>query len=163
MDKFNGLGVILALIGAVSCVLVNGIASSKAVSIGGEAGAGVISEDPAQFGKILILQLLPGSQGIYGLLIGFITLSNIGIIGAPAEVSLAKGILYLCATLPMTIVGYTSAIRQCKAGVASMAVVQKRPDEFGKAMIFPAMVETYAILALLISILAVSGVANLVI
>ena len=41
---------------------------------------------------------------------------------------------------------------------ASIGIIAKRPDQFGKAMLFPAMVETYAILALLISFLAVSGV-----
>lgn len=158
MDKY---GILIALVGAVSCALINGIASGKAVSIGGETGAGIITDDPSKFGKILILQLLPGTQGIYGLLIAFITLSQIGVLGGSSDITFVKGVLYFFATLPMTIVGYTSAMRQTKAGVASMAVVNKRPEEFGKAMIFPAMVETYAILALLISMLAITGVTGL--
>lgn len=161
MDKLNEFGIAFAIVGAVLAALVPGIASAKGVSMGGIAGAGVITEDPAQFGKVLILQLLPGTQGIYGLLIAFITLSQIGVLGGSSDVSFVKGLLYLAACLPMVIVGYTSAIRQAKASVASINVVAKRPDQFGKAMIFPAMVETYAILALLISMLAVNGVSGL--
>lgn len=161
MDKLNEFGIAFAIIGAVLAALVPGIASAKGVSMGGIAGAGVITEDPAQFGKVLILQLLPGTQGIYGLLIAFITLSQIGVLGGSSDISFVKGLLYLASCLPMIIVGYASAIRQAKASVASISVVAKRPDQFGKAMIFPAMVETYAILALLISMLAVNGVSGL--
>lgn len=157
----NNLGIVFALLGAVLAALLSGIGSAKGVGMGGEAAAGVITEDPSKFGKVLILQLLPGTQGIYGLLIAFITLSQIGILGGNADVSLAKGFLYLGACMPMAIVGYASAIRQARASVASIAVVAKKPEQFGKAMIFPAMVETYAILALLISILAVVGIGGL--
>jgi V/A-type H+-transporting ATPase subunit K len=163
MEMLNNYGIVLAVIGAVLVALVPGIASAKGVSMGGIAGAGVITEDPAQFGKVLILQLLPGTQGIYGLLIAFITLSQIGVLGGSSDITFIKGMLYLVSCMPMIIVGYTSAIRQAKASVASIGVVAKRPDQFGKAMIFPAMVETYAILALLISMLAVNGVSGLII
>ncbi|ROR25696.1 V/A-type H+-transporting ATPase subunit K [Mobilisporobacter senegalensis] len=157
----NNLGIVFALLGAVLAALLSGIGSAKGVGMGGEAAAGVITEDPSKFGKVLILQLLPGTQGIYGLLIAFITLSQIGILGGNADISLAKGFLYFGACMPMAIVGYASAIRQARASVASIAVVAKKPEQFGKAMIFPAMVETYAILALLISILAVVGIGGL--
>lgn len=161
MDIINKYGIVLAIIGAVLAALFPGIASAKGVSMGGIAGAGVITEEPSLFSKVLILQLLPGTQGIYGLLIAFITLTKIGVLGGSSDVSFVKGLLYLASCMPIIIVGYTSAIRQAKASVASINVVAKRPDQFGKAMIFPAMVETYAILALLISILAVNGVSGL--
>ncbi|MDF2820959.1 MAG: permease [Clostridiales bacterium] len=158
MDSY---GIVFALLGAVLAALLSGIGSAIGVGMGGEAAAGVITETPSSFGKVLILQLLPGTQGIYGLLIAFITLSQIGVIGGSAEMSLAKGFLYFCACLPMAIVGYFSAIRQARVSVASIGVVAKKPEQFGKAMIFPAMVETYAILALLVSILAITGVTGL--
>ncbi len=157
----ENIGVVLALAGAVLAALVAGIGSAVGVGMAGEAAAGVVTEDPSKFGKVLLLQLLPGTQGIYGLLIGFVTLTQIGIMGGSSDISWIKGVLYLVACLPMAFVGYKSAIRQARASVASIGIVAKRPDQFGKALIFPAMVETYAILALLISILAIFGINGL--
>ncbi|MDO5100467.1 MAG: V-type ATP synthase subunit K [Eubacteriales bacterium] len=158
---WNNLGIVFALTGAVMAVLMAGIGSAIGVGKTGQAAAGIVTEDPAKFSKVLILQLLPGTQGIYGLLIGFVTLSRIGILGGSADISFAKGLLYLAACLPMAFVGYRSAIAQANAAVSSIALVAKRPEQFGKSMIFPAMVETYAIFALLISILAVFSISGL--
>ena len=157
----NNLGIIFALAGAIISALVAGIGSAKAVGMCGEAAAGVCSDDPSKFGKVLILQLLPGTQGIYGLLIAFITLSQIGILGGSADLSWQKGLLYFLGCLPMAIVGYLSAIKQGKAAISGISLVAKRPDQSSKAIIFAAMFETYAILALLVSILAVSGIGGL--
>ncbi|MCH3971384.1 MAG: V-type ATP synthase subunit K [Oscillospiraceae bacterium] len=157
----NNFGVFFALLGAVLAALLSGIGSAKGVGMTGQAAAGVCTDDPSKFSKVLILQLLPGTQGIYGLLIAFLTMTQIGIMGGSADISLVKGLMYLAACLPMIIVGPISAIHQAKTAVASIAMVAKRPDQFGKAMIFPAMVETYAILALLISILAIFGIGSL--
>ena len=154
-------GLAIAIIGAVLAALVAGIGSARGVGMVGEAAAGVVAEDPSKFSKVLILQLLPGTQGIYGLLIAFITLTQIGVLGEPNPVSLTEGLLYLAACLPMGFVGLWSAIRQAKAAVAGISLVSKRPDQMGKSIIFAAMVETYAILALLISILSIFGIAGL--
>lgn len=95
------------------------------------------------------------------MLIAFITLSQIGILGGSADLSWQKGLLYFLGCLPMAIVGYLSAIKQGKAAISGISLVAKRPDQSSKAIIFAAMVETYAILALLVSILAVSGIGGL--
>lgn len=156
------LGIVFALLGVVLGALLPGLGSAKGVGMGGEAAAGVVTEDPGKFGKVLILQLLPGTQGIYGLLIAFIMLSNIGLLGGGYEsMSLEKGLLYFVAALPMALVGYWSAILQARASVAGIHLVAKRPGESGKAILFAAMVETYAVFALLVSILAVIGVSGL--
>ena len=157
----DNIGVVLALLGAVLAALLAGAGSAVGVGRAGEAAAGVVTEDPSKFGKVLILQLLPGTQGIYGLMIAFITLSQIGILGGDSNISLAKGILYFLACMPMAIIGYWSALKQSRASIACIGLIAKRPDQLGKAIIFPAMVETYAILALLVSILAVTGIAGL--
>lgn len=155
------MGFVLALLGAALSTILAGMGSAWGVGLAGQAAAGVVSEDPNQFAKVLILQLLPGTQGIYGLLVTFITLSKIGLLGgAPAVgMSTPTGLTILAACLPIAIVGLVSAYHQGRTSVASIGIVAKKPDQFGKAMLFPAMVETYAILALLISILAVSNIA----
>ena len=152
-------GVSLAILGAALAALLAGIGSSIGVGIAGRAAAGVVTEDPEKFSKVLILQLLPGTQGIYGLLIAFIALSNIGVLGGSIrQLSTAEGLSFLMACLPMAFVGLMSAVMQGKTSVASIGIVAKKPEEFGKAMILPAMVETYAILALLVSILAIVNI-----
>lgn len=153
------LGSVFALLGASLAVILPGMGSAYGVGVAGQAASGVVSEDPSKFAKVLIMQLLPGTQGIYGLLVGFITLSNIGVLsGSPIEMSWQKGLLVLAACLPIAIVGLVSAMHQGRTAVSAIGIVAKKPDQFGKAMLFPAMVETYAILALLVSILAVSGI-----
>ena len=152
------LGMVFALIGAVLSTALAGIGSAWGVGVAGQAAAGVVSEDPDQFAKVLILQLLPGTQGIYGLLVTFITLSNIGILGGSPITDTNTGLMYLFACLPIAIVGLVSAFHQGKTSVASIGIVAKKPDQFGKAMLFPAMVETYAILALLISLLSITNI-----
>lgn len=152
-------GIVFALIGIALAVALAGCGSAIGVKIAGEAAAGVVSVDPSKFAKVLLLQLLPGTQGIYGLLVGFIALAKIGILsGAPADLSLTSGLLIFAACMPIAIVGLFSAISQGKTSAASIGIVAKKPEQFGKAMLFPAMVETYAILSLLASILAVNGI-----
>ena len=139
-----------ALIGAALAVILAGCGSAYGVGVAGQAAAGVVTEDPSKFAKVLVIQLLPGTQGIYGLLVAFVALSRYGLLGAAsAELSVATGLMVMAACLPIGIVGLVSAIHQGKTAVASIGIVAKKPDQFGKAMLFPAMVETYAILALL--------------
>ncbi len=157
----NNSGIVFALLGAALASLMAGIGSAIGVGKAGQAAAGVVTEDPSKFSKVLIMELLPGTQGIYGLLIAFITLSQIGILGAPVEISPMKGLLYLAACLPIAFVGLWSAISQGKAAAAGIMMVAKKPDQMSKGMIFAAMVETYAILALLVSFLAIFGISGL--
>ena len=100
----SSLGIAFALLGAALAALMAGIGSAIGVGMAGEAAAGAVTEDPNRFGKVLILQLLPGTQGIYGLLIAFITLTQIGILGGDPNISLVKGLLYFAACMPMAFV-----------------------------------------------------------
>lgn len=152
------LGLAIAVIGAVLASLMAGIGSAKGVGMVGEAAAGVVSEDPGKFAKVLILQLLPGTQGLYGLIITIFVLRQIGLLGGElVMMSVGEGLMYFGACMPIAIVGLFSALAQARAAVAGVGIVAKRPDQNGKAISMAAMVETYAILALLISILAVNG------
>lgn len=153
-------GIFWALLGAALSAGLAGAGSAIGVGVAGRSASGITSQEPSLFSKVLILQLLPGTQGIYGLLIAFICLSQIGILGGGAnmDMSLPTGLMYFAACLPMAIGGLISGIAQGKCSVSAIGLVAKRPDQFAKSMIFPAMVETYAILALLVSILSIFGI-----
>lgn len=157
---WDNLGLVFALVGVAVAVGLAGAGSAMGVGIAGQAASGVMTEDPSKFVKLLLMQLLPGTQGLYGLLIGFLTLVKIGLLsGSPADISAGTGLMILAANLSIGIVGLVSGKAQGQCSAAAIGVVAKRPDQFGKAMLFPAMVETYAILALLISFLALNGIS----
>lgn len=151
------MGLVLGILGASVAALFAGMGSVFGVGIAGQAAAGVVTEDPSKFSKVLILQLLPGTQGIYGLLVAFLTLNKLGVLSGNADMgmSVASGLAIFCACLPIAIVGLFSGLYQGRTAVSSIGIVAKKPEQFGKSLLFPAMVETYAILALLISVLSV--------
>ena len=152
-------GTIFAAFGAALAAGLAGIGSAVGVGIAGQASAGVVSEDPDRFGSCLLLQLLPGTQGIYGLLIAFVIATKAGLLGGGSAVTPTQGLWLLCAAVPIAFGGLLSAIAQGKVAVAGINMVAKKPEESGKAMLMTVMVETYAVLALLISFLLVNGVA----
>ncbi len=152
------LGPVLTLLAGAVSALVPGIASARAVGRVGEVANGVITEDPSKFGKLLILQALPGTQGIYGLLTWFMIMLSSGMLGGSMDITWQRGLAYLVASLPIVFVGYFSAIYQGRVSEAGVALVAKRPEEQSKAMVMAAMVETYAILALLASVLSILNI-----
>ena len=146
----------LALLGAALAATLAGMGSAKGVGLVGEASSGLLSEDPSKFGKALILQALPGTQGIYGLITAFLIIFKMGILsGAPATLTVAQGAYFLMASLPIAIVGFYSGIKQGKVAAAGISLLAKRPKEVGKASTSAALVETYAIFAVLVSLLLV--------
>lgn len=156
----GNLGLALAILGAATAALLSGVGSAKGVGIVGQAAAGVVSVDPSKFSKVLVLQLLPGTQGLYGLLTAVLLLNRVGVIGGtPVELSTSQGLMFFASGLPMGIVGLFSAMAQGKTAAAGVGIVAKKPDQSGKGIIMSAMVETYAILALLISILIIYNVS----
>ena len=159
LTLFNFSGQFYALLGAALAVLA-GIGSAIGIGIAGEAAAGVVSEDPNKFGQVLVLQALPGTQGIYGLLIAFIILLKVGLLGGDGmvDITVSQGAYILAAAAPIGLVGIFSAIAQGKAAAAGIMLVGKKPSELAKGMIFAAMVETYAVLALLISFLMINSI-----
>ena len=153
-DIFTGNN--LAILGAACAEIFAGMGSSKGVGIAGEAASGVVTEDPSKFGKALVLQALPGTQGIYGLIVAFMVINNLGLFsGAVKTLSVSQGLYYLIACLPIAIVGFYSGIKQGRVAASGMNILAKRPDDFGKGIIAAALVETYAIFALLVSLLLI--------
>lgn len=153
MDQSGGI--FLAYAGVAVAVLFAGYGSALGVSLAGQAASGVISEDPSKFGKSVILAALPGTQGIYGFVIGMLMFTKFSGLG---EMSVLTGMQYLIAGLPVGIVGWLSGIWQGRVVVAGMGILAKRPDEATKGIIYAGMVETYAILAFVISFFLVNNI-----
>lgn len=145
------LGFILGLSGLALCVLLCGIGSALGLKTTGQAAAGILSEDPKKFSKALVLVVLPATQGIYGFVFGVIAMGS-----CTAGMAVAEGVRVLAAALPLGFVGLCSAIFQGKTAASCIYAVSKEESLSGKLILFPAMVETYAILALVVSLLVMA-------
>lgn len=152
-------GLSIAIIGATLCAALAGCGSAIGVMAAGKAAAGVTSEKPELFGKLLVLQALPGTQGIYGFLTAILIMVQIGVLGGNAvDLTAAQGWQFFGAAMPMAIAGLVSGIAQGKTAVGAIHMTGKQPDASGKGITMTALVETYAILALLTSILLIYGI-----
>lgn len=148
------MGMIYALTGAALAVFLCGTGSSIGIGYAGRAANGVLSEEPEKFGTMLLLVALPGTQGIYGFLTGFLVLMKVGILGGGemAAITNLQGLQILVATLPIGISGLFSAMHQGKVCAAGISVASKHSEASMKALVYGALVETYAVLALVVSI-----------
>lgn len=152
---FENFGLVLGFLGAALAAILAGIGSAKAVGMVGEAAAGVIIEEPEKFGKSLILQLLPGSQGLYGFAIALLASNKLASLG---EVSAVQGFLVLVACLPIALVGLHSSIAQAKVAIAGVSILAKNEDEQVKGIVYAVMVEIYALLGLVVSIILLNNI-----
>ena len=159
-DMFIGLfsGTNLALLGVALAVTLPCLGSAKGVGLVGEAATGLLSEQPGMFGKAFPLMALPMTQGVYGLVASFLMLMSLGLFGDPdnlMNLTYVQGGYYIMAALPIAIAGYLSAIRQGRVAASGINLIGKRPNSLGQAITTAALVETYAIFSLLITIMLV--------
>jgi V/A-type H+-transporting ATPase subunit K len=155
MEQYFGFA--LVLLGAALSSGLAGIGSAVGCGLVGEAGSGLASEDPNKFGIALLLQAVPGTQGIYGFVGMFLILSKL--VGVEiTKITVAQGLAVVCAALPIGLVGLVSAIFQGRVCVGGISLVAKRPEDVGKAMVFAVVVETYAVLGLLTTILLLGNI-----
>ncbi|MFH0965591.1 MAG: V-type ATP synthase subunit K [Planctomycetota bacterium] len=153
------IGLLLAILGAASAVALGGIGSAVGVGLAGREGAGVLSEDPGKFGRLILLVALPGTQGIYGFLAWFLVMVKIGLLGGNAiALTTEQGWALFIACQPVALACLVSGIHQGKVCAAGAAMAAKKPEAAGKALIFGAMVETYAVLGLIATILILNGI-----
>ena len=145
----NG-GFMFAALGVALAVGLSGIGSAKGVGLVGQTTASLMTEQPEKFGKALVLQLLPGTQGLYGFVIGLLVFLKI-----TPDMSFQNGLYLLLACLPIAIAGLWSGIAQGKTAAAGVQILAKKPEQTTKGIIFAAMVETYALLGFVVSILLV--------
>ena len=152
-------GLAIAIFGAALCAALAGCGSAIGVMAAGKAAAGVTSQKPELFGKLLVLQALPGTQGIYGFLTAILIMVRLGLLGgSPLDISDTVGWQFFFAALPMGLCGLISGIAQGKTAVAAIHLTGKQPDAAGKGITMTALVETYAILSLLISLLLILNI-----
>ena len=144
-------GIVFGIAGAGCAVFLAGVGSARGCGLVGKAAPGIITEEPEKFGKALILQLLPGTQGLYGFIIGFLIATiRVAVADAP---SLAQGLYLLLTGITCGIVEYRSAVYQGEVCTAGLQILAKNPDENTKGIIFGAIVETYAILGFVATII----------
>lgn len=148
------LGPALGYLGAALAAILAGIGSAKAVGMVGEAAAGIVIEEPEKFGKSLILQLLPGSQGLYGFVIALLASGKIS-----SATTVSQGLAVLVACLPIAFVGLHSAIAQARVSVAGITILAKNEEQQVKGIVYAVMVEIYALLGLVISVILLNNVA----
>ena len=158
LESIGGLG--FAILGAALTAGLCCIGSAKGTGMVGEAAAGLTSEDPDKSTKCLILQVLPGTQGLYGLVVWFFAIFRMGLLsGSLPELTIAQGFQYLAACLPMALGGLFSAIAQGRVAAASINILAKKPDDWSKGMVLCITVEFYAILSLLASMLMIINIS----
>jgi len=152
-------GLVIAIIGSAMAVFLCGTGSSIGVGLAGQAANGVLSEEPEKFGNMLLLVALPGTQGIYGFLAGFLVILKLGLLkGEVVLPNLSQGLQIFGACLPIAISGWISAIHQGKVCAAGIGVAAKHPEAVMRALIYGALVETYAILGLVVTIFLLNGI-----
>lgn len=150
------LGMALALLGAGLALALGGAGSSIGVGLAGMTASGVITEDPKKFGKLIPFVALPGTQGVYGLLLFFYVCRQKLMFltqSSPVYPTLNQGFEVFFIGLSAGIVLLVSAIYQGKVAAATIGIIAKKPEQMGKSLILPAFVETYAVFALVSAIL----------
>ena len=143
----NG-GFVLGGLGAALAVFPACWGSAKACGIVGKTASGIVTEEPEKFGKVLILQLLPGTQGLYGFIVGFLIMLRLA-----DDPTFAQGLFLTFSALPVGIIGLHSAVAQAEVSASSLQILAKNPEQITKGVIMSAIVETYAILGLVASII----------
>lgn len=152
-------GITLAIAGAFIAVFFAGVGSCLGVALAGQAANGLLSEDPERFGSLLILVAMPGTQGIYGFIGAFLIVQKLNFLAAPVvSIPVEQGWSILFAAIPVGLGGLVSAIYQGKVCASGVAMTAKQPDAAMKGVIYGALVETYAILGLLATILLLNGI-----
>ncbi|MBP2133328.1 V/A-type H+-transporting ATPase subunit K [Methanomicrobium sp. W14] len=155
-------GLALAVIGAGTAVGMAAVGSGIGVGIAGATAAGVTSVRPEKFGKALVFQAVPQTQGIYGLLAAILILLSTGIIGGSGEdISIASGLMALGAGIAAGVSGL-SAIGQGIAASSGIAATAEKDENMGRSLVFSVIPETQAIYGLLVAILilAFSGLLS---
>ncbi|MDH4139397.1 MAG: V-type ATP synthase subunit K [Coriobacteriia bacterium] len=146
-------GVEWAFFGAALAAIGGGIGSAIGITSISNAATGIISEDSEKFGKLLPLAAMPGTQGIYGFITALLVFIFFGFFGGVPELTATEGLRVFFSCLPVAFLCMVSGIYQGATAVGASGMVAKRDEDAGKSLIFPALVETYAVLSLIVTVL----------
>jgi V/A-type H+-transporting ATPase subunit K len=145
-------GLVITLVGAALATILPCIGSILGVGMVGQAGAGLLTEKPALAGKVITLNVLPGSQGLYGMVISLLFVFNYAdLLNGKVQLVATQGWALFGAFLPVMIACLISAIYQAKVCVGGLHMLAKDDKLAGRAITMAALVETYALLGFLIS------------
>ncbi len=148
------------VMGAVFVAALGSIGSAIALGRTTSHSAGVLSEKPELFGKLLVLMALPGTQGFYAFIIAYLMLQKFGFTSSNPEASLGQGISMLVTGIIIGLVQFRSALSQGQSAIGSIDLTGKRPEESGRAILLPGLVEMYAVLAFLVAFLVILWVGG---
>ncbi len=145
--------IFLAYLGIALCVGLSGIGSAYGVTIAGNAAIGAFKKNPGASGSYIGLCALPSSQGLYGFVGYFMLQSKV-----VESLSMLQGCAMFGVGLALGLVALFSAIRQAHVCANGISAIGGGHNAFGTTMVLAVFPELYAILALLVLILATSGI-----
>lgn len=146
-------GIDWAYLGAAVAATGGGIGSAIGITLVSNAATGVVTEDPDKFGRILPLAAMPGTQGIYGFITALLVFIFFGVFEGAVDITAHEGLRVFFACLPVAFVCMVSGIYQGATAVGAAGMVARRDEDAGRALIFPALVETYAVFSLIVTII----------
>jgi|UniRef100_A0A7C4U104 V/A-type H+-transporting ATPase subunit K len=146
-------GAMFVAMGAALVTALGSIGAGMGIGRSTAHAGGILSEKPELFGKLLVIMALPGTQGFYALVVMFLMFQFFGFIGGSPKATLPQGIAMLLVGLVIGLVEFKTALDQAHSAIGAEDFVAKRPEESGRAILLPALVETYAILGLLAGVL----------
>lgn len=146
-------GVEWALFGAGLAAIGGGIGSAIGITTISSAATGIISEDSDKFGKLIPLAAMPGTQGIYGFITALLVLIFFGFFEGIPDLSATEGMRIFFSCLPVAFLCMVSGIYQGATAVGAAGMIARRDEDAGKSLIFPALVETYAVFSLIVTVL----------
>lgn len=154
------LGSLWIFMGAVFVIILGGLGAAEGIRISGSQAAGVLAEKPELFGKMFVMMALPGTQGFYSFVCGIMMVVLSGVLNKGAAVSNAKGLAFMTVGVGVGLVEWLSAILQGQASAAAESLTGRQPSASGQAILIPALVETYAVIALVSGILLILWISQ---
>jgi len=130
--------------GAAIAMSLGGAGSAMGLRKSGEMVTGILREKPDRWASLFMLAILPSTQGLYGFITAMMALL----------MSQDVGIAIMIACIPAGITGLITGPMQGSVCAAASQMVAARPDQRGRGILLAVFIEFYAVLGLIVSIMA---------